>query len=301
MRFSVLLTILLIVTACGRAEVRSSGYSPAQALRDAYSTIAEQNAQLRDPNGFIDVEHCDSLLFSSLNAVGADITIDIYSARNEQGQWFRRPLDYPECYASGFSKSSISRDMLLGLMWYLWSTRDLQGLQALYDYGEERNWIMGEGDSARINLRLGLQTTLEAAIRRLKGDRLPLIELADPFLGSPTGYEAHLQVLHILLRGEIYGSLSQSTAGKLLEQHKRQPRNPLFAYASARYVTGDYALAERLLLGGIWPLDRLATSEDYCSPWPIERDDGADWLPCNQGKLHSNGDWLFVARLLLRQ
>lgn len=299
-----LLPLLFLLVSCGRSGIKEpEGYQVSAEVLSRYATLKVESRDVMDQHGFVEAEKCDSILMSGLTAVGRGERIDLYSARGYNGQWYRRPLTYPECFSSGGSKSSISRDMFVGIIWYLWRTQDLDGLKAIHQYGEEHDWIMGEGVISRTAFGFGLQSTLGAAIRKLEGKSLGgIVEISDPWLPGATDFEAHLQVLHILLRGEIYGSLSDSAINRLKQQSSRQPKNPLFQYARARWVDGDYSSAEQALLQGPWPGDRLGTELDYCTPWVIERDYGPNWFPCEQvseNKRHSSGDWLFVAGLLL--
>ena len=94
-------------------------------------------------NKFILDDKCDSLLFSALAAVGMQEKIDILAARNEEGQWFRTPAK--DCLATGRSGSTISRDMFMGLFWYMFTFNEQDMINELWEYGEAHEWLMGEG------------------------------------------------------------------------------------------------------------------------------------------------------------
>lgn len=297
-----LLYILSLFTACGRPDgspdpVPQSHSLPAD-LEQKQQIYRELAPSRQNSNGFIETDHCDSLLLTSLlGAAGVPIA-DIHAAEQEPGKWQRRDLASGLCFPDGGSKSSISRDMLLGLMWYAWSQRDLTILEELYQYGEAHDWVMGEGDVARTGLRT-LRGTLAAAIHKLGGPHRPAAELiTDPQLVAKSGYEAHLQILGMLLRGEIYGELPQRQLVIIGQLASSNPDSPIMQAAAARWVggkyVGKYTAAARN--STYFPNDRLATSADRCIDWATQQKNPADWAPCaEEGRVHSGGDWLFAA------
>jgi hypothetical protein len=187
--------------------------------------------------------------------------------------------------------------MLLGLIWYAWSQRDLPLLEDLYQYGEENNWVMGGGDIARTGMRT-LRGTLAAAIHKLGGPHRPAAELiTDPQLAPKTGYEAHLQILSILLRGEIYGEIPQRHLFIINSLATNSPDSPIMQAAAARWLGGKY-VGRFLAAARNWtyfPADRLPTSADRCIDWATQQKNPADWAPCpEEGRIHSGGDLLFA-------
>lgn len=299
-----LLILVLCISACGRSgQKEADGYHTSAELQERYRAIQAASHEVQDSFGFVETEKCDSILMSSLAAVGRGERIDLASARDSAGQWYRRPLFYDECYASGGSKSTISRDMFTGIFFYLFRTQDLDALRGIQKYGKEHSWVMGQGVITRTPLGFGLQGLLAGMIRKLEGgEAYDKFDLQPAWGINLTDFEAHLQILSVLMYGEVYGFIPDTAKKQVKIQHSRQPKNPLFALASAKWVDGDYAAAEQALLNGPWPSDRLGTQLDYCTPWVIERDFGPNWFPCEQvteSKRYSGGDWLFVARLLM--
>jgi hypothetical protein len=67
-----------------------------------------------------------------------------------------------------------------------------------------------------------------------------------------------------------------------------------------RYTDGDQTAAEHLLLTSpAWPADHLPTSDDRCDGWVVvQRDPGADWAPCSDGRRHTGGELLFILALM---
>lgn len=302
---SCLILLAALVIGCSRpgeapdAPPPPHHYSLPADLLEKRAVYRELAPSRQNANGFIETDHCDSLLLTSLLGVGGVPITNIHAAEEPgvPGKWLRRDLDSGRCYPNGGSKSSISRDMLLGLMWYAWHQRSLSILEQLYEYGSNNDWVMGEGDVARTGMRT-LRGTLAAAIHALGGSRRIGEELlTDPQLIVKEGYEAHLQVLIILLRGEIYGELSTYSLHVIRGLADENPDSPIMQAAAARWVHSDYAA--RFLAAArntqYFPAYRLPTSADRCIDWATQQNSPADWIPCpERGKIHSGGDLLFA-------
>ncbi|MEM4379355.1 MAG: hypothetical protein QXL01_01530 [Thermoplasmatales archaeon] len=262
----------------------------------------------QDEHGFIETDECDSVLFSGLISI-ADLKINLKAARDEDGMWHRRPLIYPECWRPESNKgSTISRDMLLGVLWHIWVTQNLKMAEELWDYGIKNSWIMGYGDISRIYLTPGLQATLADIIYKLGGKNHRLTR-AIPQMWSKEnrGYAFHLDLLHIELRAQVMGGMTDDMLLILNNYYSREPMNPLVQVLYAKYISGNGAKASELLMREDWfPSDRLPTEKDRYARWLPERsyyqEDGSispDYLPGSGEKSHSGGDLIFCAQLLL--
>lgn len=289
--------LIFLIVACGRVD--SPAWQPSAELTQRAASYVRLLPQVQDSAGFVDTDRCDSLLFSSLTAVGANQPIDIRAAQLPDGAWLRRPTNYPECFQSGESASTISRDMLLGVFWYGWHFRDLQLLESTWQHLERNGWVAGQGERSRTQLNPVLIGTLAQLIYRLGGpDRA--VRLTPAVWAPVDGYERHLQVLHVMLRWEA-GLESIVAAAAIRRAYEQDRSNVLFASALARIGGLSPFVAERKLLESTWHLrDRLATSRDRCEEWVTQRNpNDINLLPCpEQGRTHSPGDWLFAYRLL---
>lgn len=303
------ITVFLLLEGCGRRGDSPVAEYPYQLpddlveLRSMYKALAPA---VQDQWGFVDSDKCDSLLYTALlGSSGVDIS-DLGAAESpaEPGKWVRRPQFRPGAPAPCFippdtdngSKSSISRDMLLGVMWYAWRHSDRPMLERLYSYGSAHNWTMGEGDATRTGLRT-LRGTLVAEIAALGGERRPFDELiADPELFALDSYAAHLQVLHILLSGEIYGRLSDHSVQILATLADQNPMIPIMQAAAARWVGGQYAWKFLVAIRQqtLFPASHLPTSLDRCTNWITNQSNTTDLLPCYPSRTHSGGDALFA-------
>ncbi len=297
---------IVLFLACGRHETRdielSSDLRGALAAKVAlYKSLLPE---VQDANGFVATDKCDALLHSAL--VGVTVPVALEVAQLEPGRWFRRPLNYDECFAAGASRSTISRDMLLGVIWWAWKNGRLDVLEDLRSYGQAHDWIMGEADSvettvSRTYLTPAFRGTLCRTARKMGGADHGDCYIPQVYPESLTDFEAHLQVLTILLEAEITGSLGSGAYGALQAQIARQPNNPLFHAALSRFQKGDHAnIAASLLLNSpTWPADRLPDSNSACNPWPIMHDYGTDYEPCPERvERYSGGDLLFTAYVL---
>ncbi len=267
--------------------------------RDKYMELMKEVA---DSYGFIEHEHCDALLFTGLvGAVG--FKTQITRAMNKDGSWERRPVDRP-CYPHG-SRSTISRDMFLGLFWYIWRNQRLDLAEELWHYGVQHNWIMGAGDVSRIYLTPGLQATLAEIIYQLGGQNHYVARNAPQFWAKGLeGYQAHLEVLHILLRGELTGHITAPMRRVLCDLCSRHMDNHLYTIAKARYSSdqGSANFLGTIAAAGLddidlWPRDRLPSDADRSSRWIFENNDKSKGT--DPTITHTGGDMVFCGSLVL--
>jgi len=294
-----ILLLALILTGCGWFKGKPSHGDPSKTDQVKQKTVLylELEKSQTDSDGFIQFDQCDSLLFSGL--VGIATEVNILAARDVNGKWHRRSLQHPECYTGGSSSSTISRDMFIGLLWYVWRNKDLQTAEELFDYGKDHDWIMGEGDPARIYFTPGLQATLAEIIYRLGGKNHLVYRNIPQVTAKNTDFAAHLDMLHILLRSELTGGVNASEKEIIKYNYERVPGNALFSFIYHKFEDGNQnETLDNLLNQSVFPADRLPTSADRCEPWIYQRDLGHNWQPCNDGHTHSGGDLIFVSKLL---
>lgn len=292
-----LLFLILTLISCGTEGSRPVNVPEQIAIRaDTYRSLIHQ---VQDADGFIDTKRCDSLLFSSL-AGTAGVNIDIEAAQLSPGEWIRRPKSYPECYDNGLSRSRISRDMLLGVMWYAYTYKRLDLLKEMWRYGVANNWVMGEyrGLDAKafgtMLMNPAYITLLAKLIKHLGG---PVYAPAfSPIftLNECGGFTCHLQTLYLLLLGKIEG-LSKAYVDILEKNARQNPQNILYTAAARKYGREvPWMVSWRL-----YPTNRLPDSTDRCETWATQRDDFDKGLqPCDKNEVHSGADLIFVDWLL---
>jgi hypothetical protein len=226
--------------------------------------------------------------------------------------------------------------MFMGLFLWIYKHKRLDLIEQIVSYGMNNRdwlglWIMGEGDIMRTAIRSNLQGTIHELMFQLGGmDSKKRKNLQ--LWSTTTGYQAHLQALHVFLRTMLYGKMTKVQKAAMASLARKQPNNALF-----QAVIGNKDAAARVLLNErFFPADRLPTSADRCSFYLFERDeretkrltpvDGCieymgltgvkieecgieqpthrvvmrdDWLPCDDGKIHSGVDFLFTSAILL--
>ena len=249
---------------------------------------------VQDEHGFIDSRECDSLLFTGLVSCVPGVAVDIMAAFDpKSGTWHRRPIE-KSCYPD-HSKSTISRDMGIGLAWhcYVHDRKDIA--EAVVKYALTHFGIMGKAINFKVLMgRCFIGPGLLSTFARISGKYKMLWYLPMDTPGAPVleSYQAHLQVLHKLLRHKLKGTDPKKDR-ILLKQAERSPLNPLFQVA-----IGNTEEAKRLLQQEkYWPSGRLPTSHDRKASWLLQRDPGSDWEPVSSLHQHSGGDYLFCMAL----
>lgn len=294
MKLALIITISLLgcTTGSHRSVSHSSDERESQ-LEDLFDAKFAATVPLLDSTtGWFSNTDCDGTLWAGLScAVGLATNIDL--AEYSPGEIHRRPP--PSCWNSKDgdvgSKSTVSGDMLDGYLWCRWSKGDLEALERLAAFGEANSWVMGQplSEASRVIMRPNQVGLLGRAIFSLSAghDAKDYRELGEVYLPVDPGYEQHLQVLGILLQGEVTEDLPVSPAlleindqmfDRLTELAASDPKNPLFAAALGTY-TRDFDAALTLLL-------------DPATPTPAYvRGDNQEAL--------NNIAWLFAAQIVI--
>ena len=276
-------------------------------------------------------DDCDSLLFESLRACiqGEDINID---SAFDGKYWYRRPNGWVnKCYDcfrpenkekllykiykilkikyqspkvaieyiihdNWYKGSTISRDMLTGLSWYAYYNKRLDISEQIINHALKNFGVMGEGDPTRVNIMPPLLSTYAWISYKLGGPSRPWLRWIPLQTNECYGFEAHLQVLQIMLRYKLIGSLTKKEQKVLSFQADRCPDNPLFSIAVGNLDKAEEVLSRESL----WPENRLPTNYDRKEPWLPQRDNPNDWLPefTEQKIVHPGSDFIFCYGLL---
>lgn len=200
---------------------------------------------------------CDGTLWAGLScSLGFPTKIEL--AEYSPGEIHRRPFKacWNETEGDVGSKSTISKDMILGYSTCLWKRKDLKAFQRLADYGEKNEFVMGKPIQlvSRVLLSgngiglLGrsiyvLSSGTDDRYYRRVGFLFPKVE---------QDFERHLQVQGILLQDQVDSSydlisINGEMLDRLLENVALEPNDFLFAAALGRF-TGDQSKTLTLLL-----------------------------------------------------
>jgi hypothetical protein len=285
-----LLACLCLMYACaaGKKDIPDSPTAD-PALLAKYNTYVNLAGSYPD-------DDCDWLLFASLIDVAGGVKANVPGARDAKGRWHRTVAQ--DCYPDR-SKSTISKDMFMGLLWWLWFNERVDLAEETFEYGLDHTFVMGDGPKSRVYMSENEQYTLALIVHVLGGKDFTVWKFEPLWVGDAVdSYGAHLEVIHAALRALLgYGRDGAKEA--LAEHVAAQPNNPLFHAALGLY-TGDQTRATELLLDErMCPSTRLPTSADRCDAWFTQRNEDEDWQPCpDEGLTHSGGDCLFALALV---
>ena len=287
-------------------------------LDKKYKLYSHLQHFVKDTNGFVSTDHCDSLLFTGLIGCNSDIPMNIMAAyRKEDNTWHRRPLNYKSCYNGshpdvtdpnmGFKarairalrqiyktpskfqeiiekefyykqSSTISRDMLIGLAWYAFANKRLDIVQAVIKRALANRGVMGYGAIGAINIMPGLLGTYMMIEQALGGKKRWYARFLPIGLNGKNRGFTAHLEVLHLLLRNGIIKLSKKEQKVLLGYAEDQPQNPLFQFAAGRVEMAKQLLDNPLL----WPSNRLPTSHDRREEWLFQRnqrDNHPDWLP----------------------
>lgn len=300
MKVKVFTLAILALSACQREHEPNDPVNPLAAADKKAAVYLSLAGESKDAHGFVHSK-CDGLLFTALHVVGGG-QADIMQAQGKPGQWFRHAEH--DCYdleqaGQPGSKSDISQDMILGLLWWAWETGNLNVVEDLIAYGVEHNWVMGRGDPFRTVLRPNMIWLLYSVKNALAGtDDVPTVPKEEEALGL-ADFGDHLEVLRLLLLAHVAGAASEAEMNIFKAHAERQPRNALFQAAYHLYTDGDQSAAGAVLDDpALFPADRLPAVSDRCEEYLWQRDESDNWAPCPASvKPHSGTDLLFALKV----
>lgn len=288
------LILALLLSACGKEGKPDVKERPD--LRAQYQTYLALNKGQMDQDGFVMSGDCDSLLFSSLNAIGRNEEFNIQAAEIEPGKWYRNQR-------KDGCDSSISRDMLMGVMAYSLYFKRLDIAQDLWHYGEAHNWKMGYTDSgnlefeARTIMSPGQVALLAQVIHHLGGPDYA-IRFTPQVFTAEVGFAGHLTLLHFWMIDRMEGELGPIVRKVLTQYRTIAPNNAFVSYLYNKYNGGSQQGTVELL--NRYPVDRLPTGSDWCEAWLQQRVGTEDQQgQCSDKGPWNGGDFLFIANPVL--
>lgn len=294
-----------VIFGCGVDEKSKILDSKHTLLFDKYNLYLEKvKIAERNENQWFSNFNCDALLFHGLGAYAGIDDIEIEEAKNNStNQWFRTPQK--TCFEEKRSKSTISRDMFLGLYFWIYKNKRIDLITEIVKYGQKHSnklfWIMGEGDKSRTSFNPGFIATTQELRYRLGGANSNSRKFPQAYSKALKGYEAHIHVLHIYLRYLITKKMS-STAWETIKHYAdTQPVNALFTSIACRFDSSYCDLSYKTLLdSNLFPNEKLPTNKNYCGEYLFQRDqNSSSWKPCKELKNHIPIDFLFASAIML--
>lgn len=293
--------ILIIAMSCSKAnqgEKAGELTKKEQIKRKYEQKLAEAKEKFDQKTGWPDAKDCDGLLWAGIAKASGVDTVKLELAKDSDGTMHRRPLSSGECY-SAESKTTISRDMLLGLTFGAWRSRNGDLIKGLAQYGESNAWIMGRPSSAvgEVLLTGNMIGVLGRAACELSKYCPEYRRIPPLHSKSDVDYIQHLTVLYILLNGEIdnplgytkpiglsidktrVGDVSKDEVDVLKWHADKSPSDMLFQTAMHLYTDGNFNEM----------VDDLLTDNSYVPPYVR----GSDNYPI----VH----WLFVTKLIMQR
>ena len=295
-----LLALIILLVSCRTPAQKATGPRLDELLEKVklYIALAEET---KDADGWILPGDCDGLLHNSLAYLGGLVNYaDLKRAENSPGEWFRTPKK--DCLSTGRSKSTVSRDMLLGLILAAVNEGDTQTLKDLRQYAKDHDYVMGDHDGSidgrwRVVFTPTMYALLSDSIDYTEGVSLRL-------QAYQVDYTDHLSGIQYYLASRIRGGAAVTSVEKIKFLSESDPNNAFYAALRGRYdrdLEGAQNQAINVLLReDLFPAKRLPESKDRCVPylWMHGEKDG-DWTPCpDRDLVHPGHDLLFAAHVL---
>ena len=315
----VIFTLVILLAGCA-SKSKDPVIKRIMELEAKAEVYVSKMEALQGDFGWISADKCDGLLFNGLAAATGRLGIDVKAA-GVQGIYTRTP--YASCFPEGRSRSSISRDMLLGLAHYFWTKQDRDGIEEFIQAHEASDWIAGAHDgSLDGKSRVLVSPSLRAIFYEMRwrmGGADSGARLIPQVFTPQKGFRIHLQVMTMHLIGRMRGKIPDGWHDLIQAYRDNNMENALFQALASRYGDGDQMNAVELLLSDkYFPAQRLPEHTEYCTDYLWERDQkvpevielvdeegnktfkitsnmvpNKDWLPCEAKEKHYQGiDWL---------
>jgi len=166
-----------------------------ESLKIKVDELISKAQMLQDENGWI-LTDCDGMKYAALAAVGGLPNVNLRAAELAPGQYQRRP--------AGGCRTTWSRDMGLGLFYYMWDRKELGMMAEHIAYGALNHWQMGTPfDDGRVMYTPQMIGILHNMQFVLGGPDSLLKSFPGLYVSGLTGYERGLQLIGIALHGEM--------------------------------------------------------------------------------------------------
>lgn len=247
------------------------------------------------------VEECDGAGFTSLYTLGCgENKVDLSVFQSDSGEMFRNPNHdcYPERSKSGFSKDHVLMRLAAAV-----GQGDKEWPKSFLNYVEANNGFFCDAVDTETRLsRCFISPFLAEYLSKAKGDSSLLSESDDAWF-EKSGFEAHLQVLGIWVKGKLDGFISDVDTSYLKAYAQREPLNALYQSMAYRYGVATKEDVINAFGSNHWPDSSLPNSSNHCSSYLFQRDmvSTKDWDPCpDENQVYSGTDYSFAAYVLTK-
>ena len=239
-----LLTILILLSSCSKHEDHET-VTDLENLKEKDRTyralIGDDPYRLTTPG--------DALTFVGLYA--SAVKWEPLYKHMYNNTWNRNVY---EVYPVGESRSGISLEGMLSAINFLISMDDVDGIKQIYSYGQQNDWVYGEGpeEYTRLpQLKYLLESFVEA---NLTSRHMSLIDFKDMF----KGYKGNVIGHWIATKGKLYGYIRDIELQLIRKLVDAEPSNPIYHTILHRYTDGDHSKAISILSNDTYfPADRI--------------------------------------------
>ena len=229
---------LFLLISCGKSHT-STPATPDDRVT-LYSTSDEK-----------DVAHCDSATFWT-HAAALGVHPEYVDMLEQTPGRIERYLT--PCYPDQ-SASEASREMYIGWLHFIWSTRDSAALERIFLYGEAHGWIFGQGPKDLVDM-----SPLIPIMEVMRG-RISLISLDDRLSASINSFRGHVLASYLWLWGRVTGEMGPLGLASLKTFVDNSPGDPMYQALYHRFTDGNYSSANNALSNtATFPEDRVPTS-----------------------------------------
>lgn len=298
-----LLPIFLLMS-CGTVEKKTEAEE--FSLNSKFDLYANLTKEMEDENGWLNF-HCDSVGFNSLYMTVAGGR-NVLLALDSTGRLWRTVEK--QCLKKRKSKSTISLDMVVMWLHWVWENKAWAELNSFIDKMEASNGKIGDHDGSadglsRIHMYKNpqLMSLVYRVKWRLGGNKHWSVDKISQSWDPKYGFPGHLLALRAWLYQKInWGKMPSGALKALRKQSEWNPENALFKAMLSVYDSNYKCPTDILSNEQYFPKDRLPTTRDRKTPYLWERDLGSDYKP-KSGKSvkHTGLDFMIAASICMRK
>ena len=255
------LILCLILFTCKKEEkiepVEPIATERLAELQDLVINLKSEAIELynSDYGNWLTGDDCDAYLWQAkYQAEVCDDSIDMRFTeyKEEKGRFGRNP--YKRCWTKQDgdvgSKSTWSQDMGKGLNLYAWRCKDADIIKDHFDFVKGNNYQSGEPLLIGTTVySVGMMGEVARTLKKLTGENNREADWNQLYSPGLTDYEAHLQMLGILLTIEQENKIDASLLRRIEEHAARENQNPLYQ-AMLAIFNGDFNSAIDACING---------------------------------------------------